>query len=66
LSSGPIGTRGYIFVLSRLLRVLNWRLLFDERTGLTATGHQMSIIDHDLLNLFKTGLPLSPVQESLP
>jgi hypothetical protein len=66
LSSGPIGTRDYIIVISRLLRVLNWLLLFDERTGLTATGHQTSVIDKDFLNLFKAGLLLSPVLESLP
>jgi hypothetical protein len=28
-----------IFLFSRLSLVLKWGLLFDERRGLTATGH---------------------------
>jgi hypothetical protein len=30
----PVGTRGHDFVLSRLLCVLKWDLLFDERRDL--------------------------------
>jgi hypothetical protein len=39
LISGSFGTHDHIFVLSTLLRVLKWGLLFDERRGLTVTGH---------------------------
>jgi hypothetical protein len=42
LASGPVGTHNHIFVLSRLLRVLKWGLLFDERRDMTTTGHSPS------------------------
>jgi hypothetical protein len=38
LLSGPVRTHDHIFVLSRLVRVFKWGLLFDERRGLTSTG----------------------------
>jgi hypothetical protein len=41
--SGPIDTHGHIYVLTRLLHVLKWGLLFDERRGLTTTGHSPAI-----------------------
>jgi hypothetical protein len=43
LVSDPYGTQDHSFVLSILLRVLKWGLLFDERRGLTTTGHSLSI-----------------------
>jgi hypothetical protein len=43
LVSGPVRIHGHIFVLSRLLHVLKWGLLFDERRGLMATGHSPSL-----------------------
>jgi hypothetical protein len=39
LGFGPRRTHGHIFVLSRLLGVLIWGLLFDERREVTPTGH---------------------------
>jgi hypothetical protein len=39
LVSGPVGNFDCTFVPTRLLRVLKWGLLFDERRGLTAIGH---------------------------
>jgi hypothetical protein len=40
VSLGPITI---IVVLSKTLRVLKWGLRFDERKGLTTTGHSPSI-----------------------
>jgi hypothetical protein len=40
--SGAIGTFDHMFVLSILLSVLKWGLLFDERRGLTTTGYSLS------------------------
>jgi hypothetical protein len=42
LDFGPLGTHDHIFVISRLSGVLNWGLLFDDRWGLTTTGHSPS------------------------
>jgi hypothetical protein len=39
LVSGPVGTYDHIFVLSRLLRVLKWDFLFEERRGVTTFDH---------------------------
>jgi hypothetical protein len=39
LISGPVGTHDHILVLCIVLRVLKLSLLFDERRGVTATGH---------------------------
>jgi hypothetical protein len=36
-----IGTHDHIFVLSVLLRVLKWGLLFDEKRAVTTTGHSL-------------------------
>jgi hypothetical protein len=42
LVSGPVVTRDHFSVLSRLLRVMKWSLLFNKRRGLTNTGHSLS------------------------
>jgi hypothetical protein len=42
LVSGPVGNYDHIFVFPRLSPVLKWGLLFDNRRGLTTTGHSLS------------------------
>jgi hypothetical protein len=42
LASPVILGFGHIFVLSRSLRGLKWGLLFDERRGVTNSGHSLS------------------------
>jgi hypothetical protein len=39
-----LGPHDHIFVLSRLLHVLKWCLLFDKRRGLTTTCHPPSTV----------------------
>jgi hypothetical protein len=69
LVSGPIGTRDHIFVLSRLLCVLKWGLLFAERRGLTTTVHSPStgewLLDLTLSLTHSLSLPLSATTNSL-
>jgi hypothetical protein len=39
LDSNPVRTHDHIFIFYRLVRVLKWGLLIEERKGLTTTGH---------------------------
>jgi hypothetical protein len=39
---GHTGFHVHIFVLSRLLQILKWSILFDERRSLAAAGHNPS------------------------
>jgi hypothetical protein len=47
LASGLVGIHDHIFVPSRLLCVLKWGLIFEERRGLTAAGHSPSTGESD-------------------
>jgi hypothetical protein len=52
LVSAPVRIHYHIFVLSKLLTVLKWGLLFNERRGLTTIGHPLILgvtllLDHN-------------------
>jgi hypothetical protein len=48
LVSGPVGINGCIFVISKNLHVLKWDLLFNERRGLTTSGHYAVWLERSL------------------
>jgi hypothetical protein len=62
LVSGPVGTHDHIFVFSRLLSVLKWGYLLEEKRGLTTlvTGEWLCWLSHSLsLSLCEHWLPIN-------
>jgi hypothetical protein len=53
LISGPVETHDHIFVFLRLLRVLKWGFLSDER-NLTTAGHSSTGADQNLFMQYTT------------
>jgi hypothetical protein len=67
LGLGPVGIHNRIFLLSKISCAIKLDLLFDERKGLTATGHSLSngVTLYALSHFFKgttapVGLGLPP------
>jgi hypothetical protein len=43
LVSGPVGTHDHVCILSRVLRVFKWGVLYEETRGLTTASRSLFI-----------------------